>query len=355
MRFIKFLSVFVLLTVSKFAIAQIVDLATASFPFTPKENGVILVNYNQPTTIRAAFTVSRILSGPSGTWPDLPIKAEIALSFYNTDFPSTVIDVINVSASDWYGPQYTVSKVIEKDIVIPAGAVTLAKPNSSIKVAWRFYKQGYPSPYNTDGWTDWVDKYYDDMKLNPNQIPQTAFTGPNSVCDEGIYTITNPYTVSLENASGIATLTALGNNQWKVTRTGTANGVVKLRSTFNGKIFEKEIMIGGSLAIGFDNLNNMQAFNHEYFKVLPGTGNLKYSGSMTITNLNSTGHTDYKWSLVSKSPGNPIVSWSGAGPNLSVSSKGSGGWVNLKCEITNGCAQETRYYKIYVGIDPLMP
>jgi len=70
------------------------------------------------------------------------------------------------------------------------------------------------------------------------------FTGPSSICSEGIYTITSPGTISLENASGIATLTALGNNQWKVTRIGTASGIVKLRSTSNGKTFEKDIVLG---------------------------------------------------------------------------------------------------------------
>ncbi len=355
MKLVKILSVIALLILSKFATAQLINLETVMYPFAPKENGEILLNYNQPTTIYATFTVSRALSATTNLWPDLPIKAEIGLYLLNSSGPNTQISVINISNSDWYGPQYAASKVIEKEIVIPAGAVTLANPSTSILAQWRFYKEGYPSPYNINGWTDWVNKMYTPVKLNPNQIPGSTFTGPASICDEGIYTISNPYTVSLENASGIATLTALGNNQWKVTRIGTANGVVSLRSIKNGKIFEREIMIGGSVATGFENLINIQAFDHEYFKVLPGTGNLKYSGSMTITNLNSTGYTDYSWSLVSKSSGNPIVSWSGAGPNLSVSSKGSGGWVNLKCEINNGCAQETRYYKIYVGIDPVMP
>lgn len=71
--------------------------------------------------------------------------------------------------------------------------------------------------------------------------------GPSQICDEGTYTITNPGTITLVNATGIATLTALGNNQWKVTRTGTANGVVKLRSTSNGKTYEKEILIGAKI------------------------------------------------------------------------------------------------------------
>ncbi|WP_367209612.1 hypothetical protein [Sphingobacterium sp. R2] len=247
MKLVKILSVIALLILSKFASAQLINLETVMYPFAPKENGEILLNYNQPTTIYATFTVSRALSATTNLWPDLPIKAEIGLYLLNSSGPNTQISVINISNSDWYGPQYAASKVIEKEIVIPAGAVTLANPSTGILAQWRFYKEGYPSPYNINGWTDWVNKMYTPVKLNPNQIPGSTFTGPASICDEGIYTISNPYTVSLENASGIATLTALGNNQWKVTRIGTANGVVSLRSIKNGKIFEREIMIGARI------------------------------------------------------------------------------------------------------------
>ncbi|WGQ15047.1 hypothetical protein [Sphingobacterium faecium] len=72
----------------------------------------------------------------------------------------------------------------------------------------------------------------------------TTFTGPDNLCSEATYTLINPGTVTLENASGIATLTALGNNQWMVTRTGQANGTIKLTSTLNGIKSTKDIKIG---------------------------------------------------------------------------------------------------------------
>jgi hypothetical protein len=290
MRFIKFLSVFVLLTVSKFAIAQIVNLETVTYSYVPQQNGTILLNYNQPTTMRARFTVSRILSATSSTWPNLPIKAQISLYVLSPLVPNSLIDVIDVSTSDWYGPTYTISKLIEKDIVIPAGAVTLAYPNTTILARFRFYKEGYPSPYNTDGWTDWVDAKYTSMSLNQGQIPQTSFNGPNSVCDEGIYTITNPYTVSLENATGIATLTALGNNQWKVTRQGTATRTIILRSNFNGHNFDKEIIIGGGLVTGIQGPDNVNG-GHSYVlnALTEGAGTVEWQYNSPY--INSVGYS----------------------------------------------------------------
>jgi len=288
MRFIKILSVFALLIVSKFAIAQIVNLETVTYSYVPQQNGTILLNYDQPTTMRARFTVSRILSAASSTWPNLPIKAQISLYVLSPLVSNTLIDVIDVSTSDWYGPTYTISKLIEKDIVIPAGAVTLANPNTSILARWRFYKEGYPSPYNTDGWTDWVDAKYTSMALNQGQIPQSTFTGPNAICDEGIYTITNPYTVSLENATGIATLTALGNNQWKVSRIGgsSTNGTVKLRSTIAGKSFDYDIVIGGGYATSIQGPSSghggeMFEFTMEYV----GEGTIKWKSNSTLVDM----------------------------------------------------------------------
>jgi len=54
----------------------------------------------------------------------------------------------------------------------------------------------------------------------------------------------------LENADGIATLTSLGNNQWKVTRTGNYAGFVKLKTkNVKGYSVEKVIDVGAGFNI----------------------------------------------------------------------------------------------------------
>ncbi|WP_293879065.1 hypothetical protein [Sphingobacterium sp. UBA1498] len=87
----------------------------------------------------------------------------------------------------------------------------------------------------------WGETFKFDIVYTP------VFTGPSSICSEGIYTITSPGTITLENASGIATLTALGNNQWKVTRMGNAVGTVYLRSTSSGKVFNYPIQVNSEM------------------------------------------------------------------------------------------------------------
>ncbi|WP_418360284.1 S8 family peptidase [Sphingobacterium detergens] len=78
----------------------------------------------------------------------------------------------------------------------------------------------------------------------------SVIEGPSQVCTEGIYTIFNPGTATLEDASGIATLTALGNNQWKVTRVGNRAGFIKLKITnANNYITEKTIDVGAAYDI----------------------------------------------------------------------------------------------------------
>jgi hypothetical protein len=83
-----------------------------------------------------------------------------------------------------------------------------------------------------------------------NQFYGFKINGPSSICSDGIYTIANPGTVTLENADGIATLTSLGNNQWKVTRTGNYAGFVKLKTkNVKGYSVEKDIDVGAGFNI----------------------------------------------------------------------------------------------------------
>ena len=83
-----------------------------------------------------------------------------------------------------------------------------------------------------------------------NQFYGFKINGASSICSEGTYTIVNPGTITLEDADGIATLTALGNNQWKVTRTGTNAGFVKLKTqNLKGYSVEKVIDVGASFNI----------------------------------------------------------------------------------------------------------
>ncbi|GEM_PF-351168 len=94
----------------------------------------------------------------------------------------------------------------------------------------------------------------DDLSLGDidglNQFYGFKINGASSICSDGTYTIVNPGTVTLENADGIATLAALGNNQWKVTRTGTNAGFVKLKTkNLKGYSVEKVIDVGAGFNI----------------------------------------------------------------------------------------------------------
>ncbi|WP_313185738.1 hypothetical protein [Sphingobacterium siyangense] len=80
-----------------------------------------------------------------------------------------------------------------------------------------------------------------------------VFTGPATICSEGIYTITSPGTITLENAAGVATLTALGNNQWKVTKANNLGGIVVLKSQQGTKSFIKNIKVDPSYLDGIIN------------------------------------------------------------------------------------------------------
>jgi len=132
----------------------------------------------------------------------------------------------------------------------------------------------------------------------------------------------------LENAAGIATLTDMGLNKWKVTRIGHANGIIKLRSHTSTNVkFEKAITVGGDTQIVFDEMNYLQEvgdginFGGRYqFKVLPRNGNFKFTGNLKVANLNTALPTTYTWSLVSKTGTHYTFGWNANGRSVEAQS-----------------------------------
>jgi len=101
--------------------------------------------------------------------------------------------------------------------------------------------------------------------LRPLALPDPTITGDAIICSESIYTITSASAVTLENATGIATLTSLGNNQYKVTRLNAANGVVTIKATnANGNVVNKNITIGTLKPLAINGPSNPLNWSNNY-------------------------------------------------------------------------------------------
>lgn len=131
---------------------------------------------------------------------------------------------------DFRAPESTATSSINKqfNVTIPANF------NQGGKL-----RRAYFGKVNSGNMEEVIDDDWEVIIVVPSKI-----TGPNQICDEGTYTITNPGTISLENATGIATLTELGNNQWKVTKTGSSSGEIKIVSTVGTQKYTKSIIVG---------------------------------------------------------------------------------------------------------------
>ncbi|MBE8719770.1 hypothetical protein [Sphingobacterium pedocola] len=196
-----------------------------------------------------------------------------------------------------------------------------------------------------------VEIVYDDWETEI--VVKTEISGPKSICSEDIYTIINPGTVTLENATNIATLTSLGNNQYKITRIGSANGVITLKATTGNFVTTKEINIGGLINLGIEDMIGLQdSPTGDAFTVLSGNGNYRYTGVLKVRNMNSEGSTTYSWTKMGGSTGLPAVTWSANGNTVEVRSKGVGGFITLICTATNGCATYSKEYAFYFGNSP---
>lgn len=157
------------------------------------------------------------------------------------------------------------------------------------------------------------------------QVPN--FIGPSQTCGEATYTIERPSAITLENATGIASLTALGNNQWKVTKIGSNSGTVQLVSTSEGKKYSKSIVIG----------------------TLPP----RISGPQNVTSNNSYSYTVYKTDPNSTlsidayaGPGMPYT-LNVVGNQITLNTNSIGGnvkdyFIQLKATETNSCGTSSQ-------------
>lgn len=104
-----------------------------------------------------------------------------------------------------------------------------------------------------------------------NYVIKPIVKGPDAICTEGIYKAHYASAVTLENATGIATLTDLGNGQWKVTKTGNGNVIIK--ATNGNKSTNKSIAIGSPTSknlIDNSNTQKLQPNTVYYFQLEDG-------------------------------------------------------------------------------------
>lgn len=242
----KILHIFLLLTAFNICYGQNGNVYITNFDVenSALSNGKIEFHSQEgDTTYNFRLVVGRTFPQPL---PAISIKVLPVFVNYGTEYAAS--DTIYLNQTDFDCFDGTSTSPIHKTFTLKSG-----KKEGTLKLKYQFLTDapGY------DGWTNW---FYEPKEYQSQQYkPDPAFSGPESICDEGVFTITNPGTVTLENADNIATLTNLGGNQYKVTRIGNASGVVILTSTVNNQSHTKEISVGvlkpKSIGGVFTNLN----------------------------------------------------------------------------------------------------
>lgn len=231
--------------------------------------------YNNGNDVTMSVNVRFKLKKPFGTTNLIPNGSQIAIYYEpvnGNNIRTTINDIIldgqwQPSIGGIYSPYRQVNVTIPKEYLLSGNLRTyFISPHDPVANYW-----GYGISVAAKS----------SRKLTVVNVPN--FIGPSQLCSEVTYTIERPGTVSLVNAAGIATLTALGNNQWKVSRIGGANGRVILRSTSNGKTFDKEITLGSptSTDIFIDGLQgNLEPNTTYYFQLKPGFSIDSYNWSV---------------------------------------------------------------------------
>ncbi|WP_188506635.1 M43 family zinc metalloprotease [Parapedobacter pyrenivorans] len=190
------------------------------------------------------------------------------------------------------------------------------------------------------------------------QNAMSRITGPDVVCTNGTYNISNlpsGATVTWStngylNISGSATGTTVN-----VVKVADGAGSVSAQITTScgtSSVVKDNIEVGSSIVLGIENMIDLQdSPSGDRFTVLAGIGNYKYTGVLTIENLSDV-PTTYSWSKISGSTGAPIIGWSAQGRTVTVYSKGVNRYLRLRCTATTSCGSFSKDYWFYTGFAP---
>ena len=200
-------------------------------PLVLKNGKIEYFNSQTDTSINFGVVIGRnsgLVGGPT------QVLALAVFDNYDTEYNAS--DTIALTQSDFSAYNGTSTEFINKTFKLLSG-----KKEGTLKFKYKFRINGG----GYDDWTNWfyANKTYQTKKYEP-PVPASVITGPDQICDEETYIITNPGTITLENATGIATLTDLGNNQWKIERIDGANATISLVSKSGSKSTSKLIKIG---------------------------------------------------------------------------------------------------------------
>ncbi|KKO91752.1 hypothetical protein AAW12_08810 [Sphingobacterium sp. Ag1] len=277
------------------------------FEIKPYNGNVMDTVYNTGNDVVLPVFMRFKLKGPfgSGNFTMVPQKSFARILFELTNgFDYTPhSNAIDLSGNEWrpmtgslYSPYVVVNLTLYKEYL------------GSGKLKTHF-KSDYDAVNNS--WNPGIVAVAKSTR-NITVINVPNFIGPSQLCGEATYTIERPSAITLENATGIATLTALGNNQWKVTKIGSNSGTVQLVSTSGGKRYTKSITVG----------------------TLPP----RISGPQTVTSNNS-----YTYSVYKSDPNSTLSIEAYAGPGMPYTLNVVGNQITLN---TNSIGGNVRDYYI---------
>jgi len=259
--------IILLFSFNHFCFSQAADINLADIELFPSEgseieNGrVVLYNTGQPFIpykVLARVKLQRV-------GPIYQYKGSLFYQYY-TITDEFLYNPVAIGNNTLYG------SIVEKIVNIPSNAPKLDSIRAQASAPGIAMT---PTVYSKKG-----------IQIKIVDVPN--FIGPSTICSEGTYTIERAGAITLENATGVATLTALGNNQWKVTNIGGAGvaKTIKLRSTSNGKIYDKDIIVGGGYVTAIQGPSNghggeMFEFTMEYV----GQGTVKWKCNSPFAEL----------------------------------------------------------------------
>ncbi|WP_164112209.1 MULTISPECIES: hypothetical protein [Sphingobacterium] len=207
-------------------------------PSAMKNGKIYYYNPQNDTTYNFGFAIEINPSSMAGR--PLQVEAYAVFARYGGSNEYLASGMISLTKSNFNQFNNESTGILERTFTLKSN-----DKEGTLKFKYR-YKTDLP------GYTDWTPwKYSTQMYETERYIPPAptpTITGPSQICSEETYIITGAQTVILEDATGIATLTDLGNGQWKVTRNG--EGYAILKASNGPEVTTKVIKLGASSHLG---------------------------------------------------------------------------------------------------------
>ncbi|GEM_PF-3490979 len=261
----RYLSILFFLFLTKTTLSQVTVGVDFFDIFKAQDGKMTYYNDEGDTTIYFAFILRKSTPDPT---PNLMVRVQLVLD--------NGMGIITPISDEFHIGNSSFSKYNQETELIEKTFTLKSNKKAGTIILQYSYILNFPGSF--PAWTN-NSIAFQTVKY----VPKPTISGPDQFCDNGIYTLTHSTFVNLINAHNLATLTSLGNGQYKIQRISEANGTIILQAEGNGIVTSKSITVGSKPTSIIGNTSMNSGESYEFLLDGPASGvSWKISGDLAF-------------------------------------------------------------------------